>query len=76
MQQGLALAGLAVPLWWASRNIDWLGLQQTPLMRIAALSAVFLVGGLVYFAVLAAAGLRPRHFRRVPSANTVGKTEA
>jgi putative peptidoglycan lipid II flippase len=76
VQQGLALAGLAVPLWWASRHIDWLGLQQTPLMRIAALSAVFLVGGLVYFAVLAAAGLRPRHFRRVPSTNTVGKTEA
>lgn len=76
VQQGLALAGLAVPLWWASRHIDWLGLQQTPLMRIAALSAVFLVGGLAYFAVLAAAGLRPRHFRRVPSANTVGKTEA
>jgi putative peptidoglycan lipid II flippase len=76
VQQGLALAGLAMPLWWASRHIDWLGLQQTPLIRIAALSAVFLVGGLVYFAVLAAAGLRPRHFRRVPSANTVGKTEA
>jgi len=76
VQQGLALAGLAAPLWWASRHIDWLGLQQTPFMRIAALSAVFLVGGLVYFAVLAAAGLRPRHFRRVPSANTVGKTEA
>jgi putative peptidoglycan lipid II flippase len=76
VQQGLGLAGLAVPLWWAARHIDWLGLQQTPLMRIAALSAVFLVGGLVYFAVLAAAGLRPRHFRRVPSANTVGKTEA
>jgi putative peptidoglycan lipid II flippase len=76
VQQGLGLAGLAVPLWWAARHIDWLGLQQTPLMRIAALSAVFLVGGMVYFAVLAAAGLRPRHFRRVPSANTVGKTEA
>ena len=76
VQQGLGLAGLAVPLWWAARHIDWLGLQQTPLMRIAALCAVFLVGGMVYFAVLAAAGLRPRHFRRVPSANTVGKTEA
>jgi len=37
---------------------------------------VFVVGGFAYFAVLAATGLRPRHFRRVPSANTVGKTEA
>ena len=70
VQQGLGLAALAAPLWWASRNIDWLGLQHTPLIRIAALSAVFVVGGIAYFAVLAAAGLRPRHFRRVPSANT------
>lgn len=76
VQQGLGLAALAIPLWWASRNIDWLGLQHTPLLRIAALSAVFVVGGIAYFAVLAAAGLRPRHFRRVPNTNTVGKTEA
>ena len=76
VQQGLGLGALAVPLWWASRNIDWLGLQHTPLLRIAALGAVFVVGGIAYFSVLAAAGLRPQHFRRVPSANTVGKTEA
>jgi putative peptidoglycan lipid II flippase len=75
VQQGLALAAMAAPLWWASRNIDWLGLQQTPFVRIAALSAVFIVGGVVYLGVLAATGLRPRHVRRAPTANRVGKTE-
>jgi putative peptidoglycan lipid II flippase len=81
VQQSLALAALAAPLWWASRNIDWLGLQATPFVRIATLGAVFFVGGMVYLGVLVATGLRPRHFRRTPTANTttsntVGKTEA
>ena len=75
-QQGLALVAMAGPLWWASRNIDWLGLQGTPFVRIAALGAVLLAGGIVYLGVLAATGLRPRHFRRAPTTNTVGKTEA
>jgi len=75
-QQGLALAALAGPLWWASRNIDWLSLQATPLIRIAILGAVFFVGGVLYLSVLAVTGLRPKHFRRAPTANTVGKTEA
>jgi putative peptidoglycan lipid II flippase len=76
LQQGLALAALAGLLWWVSRHIDWLGLHTTPLLRIGALGAVFLGGGLVYLGVLAATGLRPRHFRRAPTTNTVGKTEA
>ena len=76
LQQSLALAALAAPLWWAARHIDWLGLQATPLMRATALGAVFFVGGIAYLAVLAATGLRPRHLRRAPVANTVGKTEA
>ena len=76
LQQSLALAALAAPLWWAARHIDWLGLQATPFMRAATLGAVFFVGGMAYLAVLAATGLRPRHLRRAPVANTVGKTEA
>ncbi len=76
VQQGLALAALAGLLWWVSRHIDWLSLHTTPGARIATLAAVFLVGGLVYLAVLAVAGLRPKHFRRAPTTNTVGKTEA
>ena len=76
LQQSLALAALAAPLWWAARHIDWLGLQATPFVRAATLGAVFFVGGVAYVACLAAAGLRPRHLRRAPVANTVGKTEA
>jgi putative peptidoglycan lipid II flippase len=75
-QQGLALTAMAAPLWWASRSIDWLGLQGTPFVRIAALGAVFFVAGMVYLGVLAATGLRPRHFRQAPATNTIGKTDA
>jgi putative peptidoglycan lipid II flippase len=75
-QQGLALTAMAAPLWWASRSIDWLGLQGTPFVRIAALGAVFFVAGMVYLGVLAATGLLPRHFRQAPATNTIGKTDA
>jgi putative peptidoglycan lipid II flippase len=76
VQQSLALAALACLLGWVSRHVDWLSLHTTPLLRISTLGVVFLAGGLVYLGVLAAAGLRPRHFRRAPAANKVGKTEA
>jgi putative peptidoglycan lipid II flippase len=76
LQQSLALAALAAPLWWAAHRIDWLGLQATPFMRVAILGGVFFIGGIAYLAVLGATGLRPRHLKRAPVANTVGKTEA
>jgi putative peptidoglycan lipid II flippase len=76
VQQTLGLLGLATPLWWASTHFNWLGLQDTPFIRISALLGVFCVGGLVYSAVLAASGLRLRHLKRAPSPNIVGKTGA
>ena len=76
LQQGLALAAMAAPLWWASSTINWLGLQMTPMLRVGLLALVLFCAGMVYLGVLAAVGLRPRHFRRVPDENTVGKTEA
>ena len=76
LQQGLALAAMAAPLWWASSTINWLGLQMTPMLRVGLLALVLFCAGMVYLGVLAAVGLRPSHFRRVPDENTVGKTEA
>jgi len=75
LQQTVALAVMAIPLWWATHGIDWLGLQGSPFLRIGTLALILAGAGTLYLAALAATGLRPSHFRRAPSENTVGKTE-
>ena len=74
LQQAVALAVMSIPLWWATRSIDWLGLQGSPFLRIGTLALVLIGAGTLYLAALAGTGLRPSHFRRAPSENTVGKT--
>jgi putative peptidoglycan lipid II flippase len=62
----VALANLAlgVALWWAAQHINWLGLQAQWGQRVGAMAAVLAGVALLYFAVLALCGLRPRDFVR------------
>ena len=60
----LANAALAAVLLWAAETVDWIGLQGAPLLRAAWLAAVLAGVALLYFAVLAACGLRLRQFMR------------
>ncbi|HSQ72495.1 MAG TPA: murein biosynthesis integral membrane protein MurJ, partial [Rubrivivax sp.] len=55
-------AGLA----WAAQHVDWIGLQARWGQRIGAVALVLAGVALLYFAVLAACGLRPRHLMRRP----------
>ncbi|MEO8080698.1 MAG: murein biosynthesis integral membrane protein MurJ [Caldimonas sp.] len=60
----LAAALMGGLLFVAETRIDWVGLADRQLLRIAWLSACIAAAALVYFGVLFAAGLRPRDFRR------------
>ncbi|MDO9075435.1 MAG: murein biosynthesis integral membrane protein MurJ [Rubrivivax sp.] len=53
-------AGLA----WAAQGIDWIAMQAQWGQRALAVAAVLGGVALLYFAVLAACGLRPRQFMR------------
>ena len=57
----LALAAL---LAWGSRHFDWIGLRAQPLHRIGLLAAFVTGAALIYFAILAAVGVRLRSFMR------------
>jgi putative peptidoglycan lipid II flippase len=62
---GLANVLLGAALWWAGQGIDWIALQAHWGQRAAAVAGVLAGVALLYFAVLAACGLRPRQlFRR------------
>jgi putative peptidoglycan lipid II flippase len=54
---GLALA-------WAAQGIDWIGLQARWGHRVGAVALVLVGVAMLYFAVLVACGLRPRHLMR------------
>jgi putative peptidoglycan lipid II flippase len=51
-----AAGGLLV---WGSQHFDWIGLREHRLARIGLLAALIAASALLYFAVLAAAGVRP-----------------
>jgi len=53
-------AGLA----WAAQRIDWIGLQAHWGQRVGALALVLAGVAALYFVVLAACGMRPRHLMR------------
>lgn len=59
-----ANAALAALLAWAAWRIDWIGLQPLWAQRAALIAAVLGGAALIYFALLLACGLRPRHFAR------------
>jgi putative peptidoglycan lipid II flippase len=60
----LANVALGAVLAWAANAVDWIGLQAHPGERAAAVAGVLGGVALLYFAVLGACGLRPRHFMR------------
>jgi putative peptidoglycan lipid II flippase len=62
----VAVANLALGagLAWAAQAIDWIGLQAHWGQRAGAVALVLGGVALLYFAVLAACGLRPRHLIR------------
>ena len=55
---------LAALLAWGSYYFDWIGLRAQRLQRIGLLAALIAGAGLLYFAVLAAVGVRLRSFMR------------
>ncbi len=64
LRVGLASAALGVALAVAARRLDWIALQAEPFARAGWMAAVLSGVALMYFALLFAAGLRPRQFVR------------
>ncbi len=60
----LASAALGVALAFAAGRLDWIALQAAPLVRAGWMAVVLAAVAALYFALLAAAGLRPRQFMR------------
>jgi putative peptidoglycan lipid II flippase len=60
----VASVAMGAGLVWAAQAFDWVGLRAQPWHRVGLLAAVVAGGIVVYFAVLAILGLRPRHVMR------------
>jgi putative peptidoglycan lipid II flippase len=60
----LANLALGMALAWAASGVDWIALQSHPGQRAGAVAGVLGGVALLYFAILGACGLRPRHFMR------------
>ncbi len=60
----LANLALGGALAWAAQGVDWIGLQANPLQRAVWVAAVLGGVAMLYFAVLAACGMRPAQFAR------------
>ncbi len=60
----LANLALGAVLWWAATAIDWIALQPAWGRRAGLVAAVLGGVAVLYFALLAAAGMRPRDFVR------------
>lgn len=68
LRQACGLITMAIPLWYASSHLDWMGLQSTPWLRVVWLFAVLSAAGFTYLATLWVLGMRLKHFRRAPVA--------
>jgi putative peptidoglycan lipid II flippase len=62
LKLAVALAALAVLLWFAGREIDWIALHARWLLRAGLLAAVIAAAMAVYFGLLWVLGFRPRDF--------------
>ncbi|HSB22192.1 MAG TPA: murein biosynthesis integral membrane protein MurJ [Burkholderiaceae bacterium] len=60
----LGCLALGAVLYWANGAFDWIGMQPRPWWRAGVLAAVLAGVALLYFAVLAACGVRLREFMR------------
>ena len=61
-----ALLAMGALLWYLNRRFDWATLQALPIERAALVLGLVAGGGIVYFGVLLALGLRPRSMLRQP----------
>jgi putative peptidoglycan lipid II flippase len=59
-----ALMVMAAWLWWSAAQLNWLALQATPMLRVSYLLGVCAVGAALYFAALAACGVKLKSFAR------------
>jgi len=64
LRVGVANLALGAGLAWAAQHFDWIALQAQWGQRVGLLAAVLGGVALVYFAMLAVSGLRPRDFMR------------
>ena len=64
LRVGGAAAALGAALWWASRRVDWVGLQAQWGERAGLVAAVLIAVALLYFGVLRLTGLDLRQFVR------------
>lgn len=60
----IGLVILAGVSWWGGQQFDWLAMQATPLLRVAALAGLIAVCMLAYFGTLYLLGFRVRDFKR------------
>ena len=49
---------------WAAQSLDWIGLRETPWLRIGALAGCLVLAGLLYFGGLIVSGIHLRQFAR------------
>lgn len=68
LRQTCGLFAMAIPLWFASSQLDWISLQTTTWLRFFWLFGVLSVAGLTYLLTLWVLGMRLKHFRRAPVA--------
>lgn len=68
LRQSCALMTMAVPLWFAANQIDWVSLQATPWLRVLWLLSALAIAGVCYLLTLLTLGMRLKHFRRAPDA--------
>jgi putative peptidoglycan lipid II flippase len=69
LRQTCALLVMAVPLWLAAHQIDWIALQSSPWLRVLWLLSVLAFSGGCYLLTLWGLGMRLKHFRRAPDAS-------
>jgi putative peptidoglycan lipid II flippase len=68
LRQSCALMTMALPLWFAANQIDWVSLQATPWLRVLWLFSALAIAGVCYLLTLLTLGMRLKHFRRAPDA--------
>jgi putative peptidoglycan lipid II flippase len=64
LRVGLACAVMGAGLAWAAQAIDWIGLRQAPMTRVAWLAGTLVGAAVLYFGALRASGLPLRQFLR------------
>jgi len=64
LKLAIGVAVMGAVAWFGQAQFDWAAMKVTPGLRIGALLGIIVASALVYFAMLALLGFRPRDFRR------------